>query len=358
MGNIFGHTFRVTTFGESHGSSLGVIVDGCPPNLPIDLEALQGEIARRRPGQSEIVSSRQERDIAHVQSGIFEGVTTGAPIAIQFFNEDQRSGDYDTVKGLYRPGHADLTYDARFGIRDYRGGGRASARETIARVAAGGIAKQLLMHYFGVTIKAWVCQIGHVVMPEGMADLSQIDQTPVRCPDAQTAGQMVKLIEEIRADGDTIGGIVQTLVLDLPAGWGAPVFDRLEADLAKACLSIPACKGFEVGTGFGGVQMRGSEHNDAIENTSNGLTTKTNRAGGTLGGISTGAPIEFKCAFKPVSTHFKPQKTVSVTGESVTFKNKGRHDPCVVPRAVPIVEAMTALVLADHALRTQTLLKM
>ncbi len=356
MGNTFGHTFKITTYGESHGHSLGVIIDGCPPNLPIDFDALQTDIDRRRPGQNDLVTPRRETDIAHILSGVFEGVTTGTPIAIQFINEDHKSKDYESVKSLYRPGHADFTYDARFGVRDHRGGGRASARETIARVAAGAIAKQLLLHHYGVVIKSWVCQIGSIAMPNVTVALDKIDQHPVRCPDFETAEQMAELIRSVRDDGDTLGGIIRTQAMGLPAGWGAPVFDKLEADLAKACLSIPACKGFDIGSGFSGVVMRGSAHNDALQNSSSGIVAKTNHAGGTLGGISSGAPIEFRCAFKPVSTHFKTQETVSVTGEAITFKNQGRHDPCVVPRAVPIVEAMTALVLVDHALRTQSLL--
>jgi chorismate synthase len=356
MGNTFGHTFKITTFGESHGHSLGVVIDGCPPNLPIDIEAIQRDLDRRRPGQSELVSPRSEPDVAHILSGIFEGVSTGTPIAIQFINKDHQSNDYETVKALYRPGHADFTYDARFGVRDYRGGGRASARETVARVAAGAIAKQLLMHHFGVVIRSWVCQIGTVSMPSGPVDLSQIDHHPLRCPDPATATKMTELLRSIKSTGDTVGGITRTKVVGLPSGWGAPVFDKLEADLAKACLSIPACKGFDIGSGFAGVLMTGSEHNDSLHNSTKGIVARTNYAGGTLGGISSGSPIEFRCAFKPVSTHFKPQETVTVTGEPVTFTNEGRHDPCVVPRAVPIVEAMAALVLADHALRTQTLM--
>jgi chorismate synthase len=356
MGNTFGHTFKITTFGESHGHSLGVIIDGCPPKLPIDVVALQQELDRRRPGQNDLVTPRSEPDTAHILSGVFEGISTGTPIAIQFINKDHKSKDYETVKALYRPGHADLTYDARFGVRDYRGGGRASARETVARVAAGAIAKQLLMHHFGVIIKTWVCQIGHISMPDSPVDLSQVDQHALRCPDQETAAKMTELIRAMKDTGDTVGGITRTQVLGLPAGWGAPVFDKLEADLAKACLSIPACKGFDIGSGFSGVLMTGSEHNDQLQNSANGIVGKTNHAGGTLGGISSGSPIEFRCAFKPVSTHFKAQETVAVTGEAVTFTNEGRHDPCVVPRAVPIVEAMTALVLADHALRTQSLM--
>ena len=356
MSNTFGSAFRITTFGESHGDALGVIIDGCPPKLTLDIDAIQHQIDRRRPGQSALTTPRDEKDTLHIVSGIFEGQTTGTPIAIHFRNEDQRSRDYEATKAIYRPGHADLTYDARYGIRDHRGGGRASARETVARVAAGAVAQQLLTQKFGVRINSWVSQIGEIQMAEQSVSIDQIDASPVRCPDPEVSRAMVGLIEKVKADGDTIGGIIQTEAMGVPIGWGAPVFDKLEADLAKAMLSIPACKGFEIGSGFGGVAMRGSAHNDTLQSTDGKISSPTNHAGGTLGGISSGAPLVFRCAFKPVSTHFKTQKTVNKDGQATHFNNIGRHDPCVVPRAVPIVEAMTALVLADHALRTAQLL--
>lgn len=357
MSNTFGTSFRITTYGESHGKGLGVIIDGCPPGVHLDLDAIQHQINRRRPGQSALTTPRNEKDTLELVSGVFEGQTTGTPIAIQFKNEDQRSRDYDNVKSIYRPGHADLTYDARYGIRDYRGGGRASARETIGRVAAGAIAQQFLTQRFGVKIMSWVHQIGHLHIPNEPIAYDQIDASPVRCPHENTTNAMIALIEELQREGDTVGGLIATRAEGLPPGWGAPVFDRLEADLAKAMLSLPACKGFEIGSGFAGVSMRGSQHNDSLTQTDGRIVCDTNHAGGTLGGISTGAPIEFRCAFKPVSTHFKPQQTVSADGKATTFTNAGRHDPCVVPRAVPIVEAMTALVLADHAIRTAQLLR-
>ena len=357
MSNSFGTAFRITTFGESHGEALGVVIDGCPPNIPIDVSALQTQINRRRPGQSAITTSRNEKDKLHIVSGIFEGITTGTPIAVHFYNEDQHSKDYDSVASLYRPGHADLTYDARYGIRDHRGGGRASARETIARVAAGAIAQQFRALRFGIEIMSWVQQIGSILMPPMDFETSSIDKTPIRCPAPDIASKMMALIEKVQEEGDTIGGAIATRATGVPQGWGAPVFDKLEAELAKAMMSIPACKGFEIGSGFGGIKMRGSAHNDAFTNAKEGVVSVTNHAGGTLGGISSGAPLEFRCAFKPVSTHFKPQQTVTKSGAAITFTNEGRHDPCVVPRAVPIVEAMTALVLADHALRTAQLLR-
>ncbi len=357
MGNSTGQLFRVTTFGESHGEGLGAVIDGCPPGLPLDLDEIQSDLDRRRPGQSALTTPRKERDRVQVVSGVFEGRTTGTPIALLFMNHDQDSKAYDDTKDLYRPGHADFTYASRYGHRDHRGGGRASARETVARVAAAAVARQLLAGRYGVEVVAWVRAVGTIIVDIDGSTVtrSTVESSPVRCPDAPTAARMTEAIEAARADGDTLGGVIELVARGVPPGWGSPVFDKLEADLAKSCLSLPACKGFEIGSGFSGTTMSGSEHNDAFGLQDGLVHPLTNNAGGVLGGISTGAPIRIRCAFKPVSTHFKTQQTVTADGETVSFKNSGRHDPCVLPRAVPLVEAAALLTLADHALRTGAL---
>ncbi|MGB3799367.1 MAG: chorismate synthase [Lewinella sp.] len=355
-GNTHGSLFRITTFGESHGVGLGVTIDGCPAGLPLDVDAIQREMARRRPGQSKIVTQRKEGDSVEILSGTFEGMTTGTPIGMVIYNQDQRSKDYSHIHDKYRPSHADYTFSAKYGNRDYRGGGRSSARETAARVAAGAVARQLLST-MGITIRSYVDQVGHIQTGKGHdeLDLTLIDSNDVRCPDPQAAATMEKKILEVRKDGDTIGGIVKCVIEGVPAGWGEPVFDKLHADLGKAILSINACKGFEYGSGFSGVTLRGSEHNDAFYTDESGRTrTRTNRSGGIQGGISNGEDIYFRAAFKPVATIVSDQDSVNEAGESVTVTGKGRHDPCVLPRAVPIVDAMAALVLADHCLRART----
>ncbi len=356
-GNSFGHIFRITTFGDSHGPAIGVIIDGCPPNLPFNLDFVQHELNRRRPGQSAIVTQRQEGDKVEVLSGVFEGRTTGMPLALFIRNEDAKSKDYSHIADKYRPSHADFTYQMKYGFRDYRGGGRSSARETAARVAAGAVAKMVLDE-IGVKVTAWVSRVGEVSLEKGFdqIDFSQIENTPVRCPDLAIAEQMEALIREVRKDGDTIGGIVSCVVENSPVGLGEPVFDRLHADLGKAMLSINACKGFEIGSGFAGVSMRGSQHNDAFFTDVNGkVRTRSNHSGGVQGGISNGMNIEFRVAFKPVATIIHAQESVNEAGDSVLVEGRGRHDPCVLPRAVPIVEAMAALVMVDHFLRNKGL---
>jgi chorismate synthase len=371
MANTFGHLFRITTFGESHGGGVGVIVDGCPPRLPLDLEAIQHQLTRRRPGQSHLTTARNEADQVEVLSGMFEGVTLGSPLAMLVRNKDARSDDYNTFKDTYRPSHADYTYDAKYGIRNWKGGGRTSARETIGRVAGGAVAATLLHKITNTEIVAWVESIHDIGVPADGVDLASVNEDQVdahltRCPHAETADAMQKRIEEIKADGDSIGGVIRCIARNVPPGWGEPVFDRLEADLAKAMLSLPATKGFEIGSGFGGTLMKGSEHNDPFAlddsgntpaNNSNAprVVTSSNHSGGVQGGITNGAMIDFRVAFKPTSTIFKEQQTVTKQGDEVAFIPKGRHDPCVLPRAVPMVEAMAALVLADHALRHQAL---
>jgi chorismate synthase len=354
-GNSFGHTFRITTFGESHGTAIGVVIDGCPPGLFLDLDFVQNELDRRRPGQSAIVSQRQEADRVEVLSGVFDGKSTGMPIALLIRNEDAKPKDYSHIADRFRPSHADFTYHAKYGFRDYRGGGRSSARETAARVAAGAVAKMVLQKH-GVKITAWVSKVGDVVLEKAWQDLdfSQIEATPVRCPDLSVAEQMEALIREVRKEGDTIGGIVGCVIENCPVGLGEPVFDRLHADLGKAMLSINACKGFEYGSGFAGVSMRGSQHNDAFFNFKDKILTRTNHSGGVQGGISNGMAIDFRVAFKPVATIVSSQESVNEAGESVQVVGRGRHDPCVLPRAVPIVEAMAALVIVDHLLRNNT----
>ncbi|MEM8907604.1 MAG: chorismate synthase [Bacteroidota bacterium] len=351
-GNIFGQVFKISTFGESHGKAIGVTIDGCPAGLEIDEAFIQAELARRRPGQSNIVTQRKEGDRMEILSGVFEGQSTGTPIAMIIYNKDARSKDYSHIAHKFRPSHADFTYQQKYGQRDYRGGGRSSARETAARVAAGAIAKLFLRQY-QIDIKAYVSQVGSIQtpLPYEKLNLEQIEQTPVRCPDLPVADQMIELIKAVRKDGDTIGGVVSAVVQGCPIGLGEPAFDKLHADLAKAMLSINACKGFEYGSGFAGVHMRGSEHNDAFYRVGHQIKTQTNYSGGIQGGISNGMDIYFRVAFKPVATIVADQNSVDESGAATTVKGKGRHDPCVVPRAVPIVEAMTALVLADHLLR-------
>lgn len=351
-GNSFGQAFKISTFGESHGKAIGVIIDGCPAGLVIDEEWIQRELDRRRPGQSKIVTQRKESDTVQVLSGIFEGKATGTPIAMVIFNADARSKDYSHIADKFRPSHADYTYTAKYGIRDYRGGGRSSARETAARVAAGAIAKQFLKSQ-NIHIQGYVNQVGHLKIekPYQELDLDKVEDTPVRCPDLSLAEQMIEHIKEVRKDGDTIGGVVSCVVTGTPSGLGEPAFDKLHADLAKAMLSINACKGFEYGSGFEGVKMRGSQHNDVFYKENEEIKTKTNHSGGIQGGISNGMDIYFKVAFKPVATIVSSQESLNEAGESVEVVGKGRHDPCVVPRAVPIVEAMAALVICDHLLR-------
>jgi chorismate synthase len=364
-GNSFGQAFRITTAGESHGPGNVVIIDGCPPGLPLSVEDLLGDLKRRRPGQSHLVTQRQESDAPEILAGVFEGRTTGTSLAILIRNEDQRSRDYNDIKDKYRPGHADYTYDAKYGFRDYRGGGRSSARETVARVAAGVVAKKVIAEAFGGTVVGYVKQVGTVVArvdePEKVT-LAQVETFPdgspniVRCPDVQRAQEMIELIEAMRKDQDSIGGISEIVANNVPAGLGEPVFDKLKADLAKALFSLPAVLGVEYGTGFACATQRGSEHNDEFfaEETGTGerrIRTHSNRHGGMLGGISSGMPIIVRAAIKPTSSLSREQKTVTGEGEETTIRTKGRHDPCLLPRFVPIGEAMVAIVLADHYLR-------
>lgn len=355
-GNTLGHLFRITTFGESHGGSVGVVVDGCPSNLEISESDIQKELNRRKPGQSSITTPRKESDKIHILSGVFEGKTTGTPILLLVNNEDVRSEDYDNLKDMYRPGHADYTYDLKYGIRDPRGGGRASGRETLARVAAGAIAKKYLKEKYGVEFLSYVERVGDI---ESIVDLDlitqeQIEANIIRCPDKNAAEKMIKLIESVRNDGDSIGGVIRGIVKNVPVGLGEPVFDKVSADLAKAMMSIGATKGFEFGSGFAGTRLRGSEHNDEFYiNTDGKIRTKTNNAGGTLGGITTGEDIYFRVAFKPVSTITKKQRTLNKEGKTVDLEVKGRHDPCVLPRAVPVVDAMAAIAIMDHAMRSR-----
>lgn len=353
--NAFGKVFSISTFGESHGKALGVIIDGCPAGIEIDELFIQSELDRRRPGQSKIVTQRKEADSMQVLSGVFEGKATGTPIAMIIFNADARSHDYSHIADRFRPSHADYTYFAKYGIRDYRGGGRSSARETAARVAAGAVAKMILKEK-GISVHAWVSQVGPLKLekPATALDFSLTESNPVRCPDSETAATMEALIREVRKEGDTIGGVVSAVVRGCPAGLGSPVFDKLHADLGKAMLSINAAKGFEYGSGFAGVEMRGSQHNDLFYKEGATLKTKTNHSGGIQGGISNGMDIDFRVAFKPVATIVQAQESMNEAGEKVDVVGKGRHDPCVVPRAVPIVEAMAALVIVDHLLQHQT----
>jgi chorismate synthase len=357
MGSTFGQLFRVTTFGESHGPAVGCVVDGCPPMLEVDEALIQAELDRRKPGQSRIVTQRKESDQVEILSGVLDGLTLGTPIAMVVRNEDARSKDYDELREKYRPSHADYAYDAKYGIRAWSGGGRASARETVGRVAAGAIAKRLLSQ-LGTEVVAWVETVQDLTsdVDPATVTVAAVDREMVRCPDPVAAARMVERIESVRKQGDTVGGVVACVVRGLPAGWGEPVFDKLEADLAKALLSLPASKGFEVGSGFAGTLLRGTEHNDAYRATpAKDVYTPTNRSGGIQGGISIGMPVTLRVAFKPVATILAQQDTVDVRHEETTITGRGRHDPCVLPRAVPMVEAMVAIVLADHALRHRAL---
>lgn len=351
MANTFGQLFRITTFGESHGAAIGVVIDGCPSGIEIDLEQIQHELNRRKPGQSNITSARKESDEFEILSGIFEGKTLGTPIGILIRNEDQKSKDYNYLKDTYRPSHADYTYEQKYGIRDYRGGGRSSARETVARVTAGAIAKQILASK-GIQINAFVNQVGNIKLEKHYSELNfqNIESNIVRCPDETIAQQMIQAIEEVKKQGDTLGGTIQCVIQNTPVGLGEPVFDKLHAVLAHAMLSINAAHGFEYGSGFAGASKKGSENNDEWESVDGKIRTKTNHAGGILGGISTGEDIYFNVAFKPIATILKQQQSINSKGEEITLQNEGRHDPCVLPRAVPIVEAMAALVLVDFVL--------
>lgn len=358
MPSTFGKLFTVSTWGESHGPAVGAVVDGCPPRLPLDVAEIQAELDRRRPGQSDIVTPRKEEDRVEIMSGVFEGRTTGTPIAMMVRNADQRPGAYDEMRDKFRPSHADFTYQAKFGIRDHRGGGRSSARETIGRVAAGAIAKKILAAGAGghaVEIRAFLTQVHDITAPADalvrFPTLAEVEATAVRCPHLPTAEKMIERIKSVRSEGDSVGGVIECRVRGLPAGLGEPVFDRLEADLGKAMLSLPATKGFEIGSGFAGAAQRGSEHNDTFVSRDGGVHTATNRSGGVQGGISNGEELVFRVAFKPTATILRPQATVDVQGAATELIGRGRHDPCVVPRAVPIVEAMTALVLVDHWMR-------
>ncbi len=353
MANTFGHLFRVTTWGESHGGGVGVVVDGCPPRLALTEADIQPDLDRRRPGQSKIVSPRKEADRVQILSGVFEGQTLGTPISLWVKNEDARPDAYSEMAQKFRPSHADYTYQAKSGVRNWQGGGRSSARETIGRVAAGAIAKKILRERYKVEILAYVKQVQRIVAevdPEQVR-AADVEANLVRCPDPATAAKMIRLIEKMRKAGDTVGGIVEGVARGVPPGWGEPVFDRLEADLAKAMLSLPASKGFDVGSGFAGIFLTGTQHNDPFRANAGKVYTTSNRSGGIQGGISNGQTIYFRVAFKPVATVMHEQETVDTEFHNTTLTGRGRHDPCVLPRAVPMVEAMTALVLVDHALR-------
>ena len=352
MDNSFGKIFKITTSGESHGRGLGVIIDGCPPGVEIDTDFIQSELTRRKPGQSKIVTQRKEDDEFEILSGVFEGKSTGTPIQMVIMNTDQKSKDYSHIADKYRPSHADYTYQAKYGIRDYRGGGRSSARETAARVAAGAIAK-LVLNHFGIKCYAYVSQTGDLKLEKSYKelDLNLIDSNDVRCPDPEMAQQMYDLIDDVRKNRDTIGGVVTGVITDVPVGLGEPVFDKLHAELGKSMLSINAVKGFEYGSGFEGVKMKGSEHNDPFFMEDGKVRTRSNLSGGIQGGISNGEDIYFNVAFKPVATIMDDQESVNQAGDKVTVSGKGRHDPCVVPRAVPIVESMSALVILDMIMR-------
>jgi len=352
-GSTFGTLFKVTVFGESHGEMIGMVIDGCPAGLEIDLTKIQSDLDRRKPGQSKITTQRKEADLVKIVSGIFEGKTTGTPIAGLIENAGHRSKDYSHIENSFRPSHADFTYQEKYSHRDYRGGGRSSARETAARVMAGSIAKQLLTSY-GIEIHAYVSQVGTIQMSLKSVDYNLIESNIVRCPDQETAKKMIARIEEVKSQGDTVGGVISCVIKGCPVGLGEPVFDKLHADLGKAMLSINAVKGFEYGSGFKGVESLGSLHNDVFQMDDGKVSTKTNHSGGVQGGISNGMDIEFRVAFKPVATIMKPQASINKQGEDVVVEGKGRHDPCVVPRAVPIVEAMAAITLVDHLLRNKT----
>ncbi|KAF0236541.1 MAG: chorismate [Prolixibacteraceae bacterium] len=349
--NTFGQIFRLTSFGESHGRGIGGIIDGCPAGLELSIPLIQYDLSRRKPGQSKITTQRQEPDQVEFLSGIFEGKTQGTPIAFAIWNKDQHSNDYNDLKDVFRPSHADFTYIQKYGTRDYRGAGRSSARETIARVVAGAIAKQILAK-IGVTVQAFVSQVGEIKLEKAYTelDLSKTEENIVRCPDSETAEKMISRIEAAGIDHDTVGGVITGVVKGVPAGWGEPVFNKLHADLGFAMLGINAVKGFEYGSGFEGTKLSGSEHNDIFVQTGKGIRTKTNNSGGIQGGISNGEDIYFNVAFKPIATLLKEQKTIDINSNEISINPKGRHDPCVLPRAVPIVESMAALVLVNHYL--------
>ncbi|MCB8932312.1 MAG: chorismate synthase [Fimbriimonadaceae bacterium] len=354
MSSSMGTLFRISTWGESHGGAVGVVVDGCPPRLSLDARDIQVELDRRRPGQSRITTQRKESDRVEILSGVQDGLTLGTPILLLVRNEDARSRDYEEMRTKYRPSHADFAYDEKYGIRAWSGGGRASARETIGRVAAGAVARKVLAERFGVEIVAWVEQVQRLRAEVDAQTVTrdQVEANIVRCPDPATAEAMLALIEAVRKEGDSVGGVVGCVARGVPAGWGEPVFDKLEADLAKAIVSLPACKGFENGSGFAGIDLKGSEHNDAFRaDAAKVVTTPTNRSGGIQGGISNGMPITLRAAFKPTATILKEQDTIDTDRVNTTLAGRGRHDPCVLPRAVPMVEAMVALVLVDHAMR-------
>jgi chorismate synthase len=353
-GSVYGTLFRVSTFGESHGGAVGAVVDGCPPGLALSEADIQPDLDRRKPGQSDVTTPRKEEDAITILSGVFEGKTTGTPILLIARNKDARSDDYSVLKTLYRPSHADFTYNKKYGIRDWRGSGRASARETLARVAAGAIAKKYLREHFGISFLSYVDQVGSITSSIDPLTVTpdQIESSITRCPDREVAPQMEALIREVQAHGDSIGGVIRGVITGCPVGLGEPVFDKLHAELGKAMLSINAVKGFDIGEGFGAAHLRGSEHNDPFVRNSDGtIVPLTNRAGGVLGGISTGMPILFRVAFKPVATISLPQQTVTEEGNAITLEATGRHDPCVLPRAVPIVDAMAALVVMDMVMR-------
>ncbi len=353
-GNTFGHIFRLTTFGESHGPAIGGIVDGCPAGLNIDLDFIQTELDRRRPGQSELTTLRDEKDQVEILSGVFEGKSTGTPIAFIIYNTDQKPMDYDQIKELYRPSHADFTYDKKYGFRDHRGGGRSSARETATRVVGGAIAK-LILQSLGIKVQAYVSQIGDIKVKKDyqFLNLDLIEKSLVRCPDEKVTNEMIQLIEKLKNEGDSTGGVVSCIIQEVKPGLGEPVFNKLQADLAKAMLSINAVKGFEYGAGFKSASMKGSKHNDSFISAGKEISTATNLSGGIQGGISNGQDIYFNVAFKPIASIKNLQQTVDKKGNTQTLKGKGRHDICIVPRAVPIVEAMAALVIADHFLRNK-----
>ncbi|MBI1839467.1 MAG: chorismate synthase [Verrucomicrobia bacterium] len=353
MGNTFGTLFRITTWGESHGGGVGVVVDGCPPLIQLSESDIQPDLDRRRPGQSSITTPRNEADKVTILSGVFEGKTLGTPISMMVPNTDARPEAYSEMAQKFRPSHADYTYFSKFGFRNWQGGGRSSARETIGRVAAGAIAKKILKERFGVEVLAYVQQVKNIEaeVDREKLELRDVEANIVRCPDSKSAKKMIRLIEAMRRKGDSVGGVIEGIARGVPPGWGAPVFDRLEADLGKAMLSLPASKGFEVGSGFAGARLTGLEHNDAFRMRGGRVRTVTNRSGGIQGGISNGETVYFRVAFKPVATVMREQETVDVRFRNTTLKGRGRHDPCVLPRAVPMVEAMSALVLVDHALR-------
>lgn len=357
MSSIYGKVFQISTFGESHGPAVGVVIQGCPSGINFDIDFIQSELDRRKPGQSRITTQRKEADSIEIFSGVFDGKTTGTPIAMLVWNGDQRSKDYSHISDQFRPSHADFTYFAKYGLRDYRGGGRSSARETVARVAAGALAK-LVLAQIGLKITAYVSQVGNMKLETSVEqlDLSLTESNAVRCPDPVLAEKMFNYIDDIRKQGDSVGGVISAYITGCPVGLGEPVFDKLHAELGKAMLSINAVKGFEYGSGFSGVELRGSQHNDIIEKQTDGsLRTLTNHSGGIQGGISNGEPIYFRVAFKPVATIMQDQDSVNENGDKITVSGKGRHDPCVVPRAVPIVEAMAAIVLLDFYLRNQVI---